>query len=139
MPPETLKPHNTAEIGKRKRKEAAAYQLKGVALILEGDVVLLLLLPLTGDLDGVPDGHRLRVLLLSRLLLLLLLLLGLLVLTLWFAAVLGPSTAPAITAVDQPPRARSHRMFPKFLSRLGASLKHARPLQLVPVVFLSQY
>ena len=69
MPPKTLKPHNTAEIGKRKRKEAAAYQLKGVSLVLEGDVVLLLLLPLTGDLDGVPDGHRLRVLLLSRLLL----------------------------------------------------------------------
>jgi len=51
---------NRAEIGKRETEEEVAYQLEGVALVLKGSLVLLLLPPLAGGLDRVPYtyGHQ---------------------------------------------------------------------------------
>lgn len=77
--------------------EEAAYELEGVALVLEGGVMLALLLPPAGDLDGLPDGDRLGVLLLAGLLRLGLLLLLLLVLLALLGGALGLA-APAAAA-----------------------------------------
>ena len=81
--------------GSEKQRRRRLTISKLFAMVLKGSIVLLLLLPLASALDRFPYsyGHRLRVLLLARILRLRLHLLGLLILAPRIVAASGPSSA----------------------------------------------